>query len=673
MDIYITHILKVWRDMMKIIIKITSWCLVAFMLLSNLVGCGVKEDTFDESASGLYSESLFNGTAFSESEKETNKETQKNNNKAPDNAYATAPNDNATQNIVSTTNSVGGKKVVFNSSSTSSSIVLASNSTAKYKVVSYFTNNADVTAFANDLKTKTGATFTVSTDTATIGGKQIVIGYSSNIRTLAGDFAFKSFTGGAAFVKGETVYISTASTSFLSEILDFFVEQVKVTSGTSYGVPSTLKISWDRCAISENLPFFTTAGTASSPTSKGIYSAGGGNYQQTYLNIYAIDVQNYNNKLISAGYILKQSNTINSNNFYTFVKGDTMVHINWFAKLKQYSIIYGPKTYVLSSSPITNYKKLVKPSITQMALYNTGQSNVIQLEDGSFIIIDGGRAMSSTQTANKDAKLLIDFLNSKKPSSHTKAKVIWMYTHVHSDHINLSRDNFFPTYKNQIDLQLVCLNLPDFNEIENHIASAGWKESNAASAYAKSVDLLHTSIETNFPNADIYTFHTGDKLYFAGCEVEILTTPEDYYLKGFSWINDTSCAFKIKMSGKSFMVFGDCTAPVNDQMVACFGSYLKSDIIQVTHHGVGGATLSSVKPVDADICFWAVKEDTYLNDTRATTGDAHVWLRANTGTNGQRKRSHYNQDYITTIVIPTMTVTKKRCYSGNTDNRKYIG
>ena len=648
---------------MKTIIKITAWCLVVLMLISNLAGCGIKEDTFDESASGFNSESLFNGTALFESENETKKETQKNSNKKdPDNVYATAPNDNATQNIVISANSVGGKNVVFNSNSTSSSIVLASNSTAKYKIVTFFSNNADVTAFASDLKTKTGATFTVSTDTSTIGGKQIVIGYSSKIRSLAGDFAFKSFTGGAAIVKGETVYISTALLTFLPEILDFFVQKVAVTSGTSYGIPADLKISSDLCAISESLPFFTTEGTASSPTSKGVYSAGGGNYQQTYLNLHAVDVQNYNDKLVAAGYILKQKNTINSNNFYTFVKGDTLVHINWFAKLKQYSIVYGPKTYVPQSSPVTNYKKLVTPSITQMALYKTGQSNVIQLEDGSFIIIDGGRAKASSETNNKDAQILMDFLNSKKPSSHSKPKVVWMYTHVHSDHINLSRDNFFPTYKDKIDLQLVCLNLPDFNEVENHIASAGWKESNAASAYVKSVDLLYSSLETNFPNTSIYTFHTGDKLYFAGCEVEILVTPEDYYLKGFSWINDTSCAFKIKMSGKSFMVFGDCTAPVNDQMVACFGNYIKSDIIQVTHHGVGGATLSSVKYVDADVCFWAVKEKIFKEDTRSTTGDAHVWLRANTGTNGQRKRSHYNQDYITTVTIPDMKVTSTRVY-----------
>ena len=655
---------------MKIKLKITALSLALIMLSSSLAGCGLKKEFIDESASELGSDIITDG---SENGEETKRKGEKESDTYPDDAYASAPNDNATENMVSTDNASGGKDVIHNGESSAEPIDIASNGTTDYKIVSFFSNNTDVTNFATDLRTLTGATFSVITDTSAIGGKQIVIGYSSKIMPYVGDFAFKSYTGGAAVAMGETIYISTASLKVLPTILDLFISRVESSSAKKYGVSSDLKISTDLCAISENIPLFSTEKTASSPTDKGLYSSGGGNYQRTFLNVFAADVKNYNNKLIEAGYLLKQSNTINSNSFYTFVKGDTLVHINWFAKIKQYSIIYGPKTYVPASEPITDYKKLVTPSMSQIALYHTGQSNVIQLEDGSFIVIDGGRSKSDGQTANHDAEILMSFLNDRKPASHAKPKVVWFYTHVHSDHINFSRDNFFPTYKDKIDLQLVCLNLPDFNELENHISSAGWKETNAPSAYVASVDMLYKSIETNFPGTTVYTFHTGDKLYFAGCEVEILVNPEDYYLKGFSWINDTSVAFKVKIQGKSLMIFGDCTAPVNDQMVALYGNYLKSDIIQVTHHGVGGATLSSVKPVNADICFWAVKEDTYLNDERSTKGDAHEWLRATTGTNGQRKRSHYNQDYTTVVSIPSMTVTTKRWYSGDLNNRKYLG
>ena len=630
-------------------IKIIALLLIVAFAVSCLASCGLQESIIDVNASNSNrnNEDVFDDSSLNDDVAENN------------NVYASG-NDNASKNIVSTDNASGGKNVVVKSDSSLTPITLASSNTAKYKIVSFFANNTNVTDFASDLKTKTGATFTVSTDTSSIGGKQIVIGYSSKIKPYVGDFAFKSYTGGAAAVVGETVYISTASLDVLPLILDFFIKKIKV-SGSTYKIASDLKIATDICAISENIPFFTTAGTASSPTDKGLYSAGGGNYQKTYKNLHAVDVHNYNNALISAGYQLKQTNTINSNTFRLYVKGDTMVHINWFAKLGQYSIIYGPKTYVPASAPVTDYKKLVTPSITQMALYKTGQSNVVQLEDGSFVVIDGGRVKGSSETKNKDSEILWTFLTSKKPASHAKPRIVWMFTHIHTDHIALAR-TFIPAHKNDIDLELVCWNFPDFNTLDKYVPAAGWKESNVQSAYATSVGTLYTMMENNFPNTPIYTFHTGEKLYLPGCDIEFLMTPEDYYLNGFSWINDTSCAWRISIQGRTFMVFGDCTAVVNDQMVACFGNYIKSDIIQVTHHGVGGATLSSVRYVDADICLWAVKEKIFKEDSRATTGDAHVWLRANSGTSGQRTRKHYTQDYTTTIKIPSMAVTSTRVY-----------
>ena len=665
---------------MKLNVKIISLILSVFMVAAAFAGCGNKND-FIDSVTDVETDGDVNvdrGTDKNK-DKETSKSTDKNTDPNIDDVYAGGANDNATQNIVSTSNSVGGKNVVFESSSSATPLVLASSSKANYTIVSFFSSGAGYTAvnnFATSLKTKTGATFTVSTDTSSIGGKQIVIGYSSKIMPYIGEFGFKSFTGGSAAVVGETIYIASPTVSYdvLPGIFGLFIDQIKVTGGSSYRVPSDLKIAFDNCAISENLPFFTTSGTASSVTNKGTFSAGGGNYQQTYKGMHAIDVKNYNDKLVKAGYLLKQKNTINSNSFYTFVKGDTMIHINWFAKLDQYSIIYGPKTYVPESTPITNYKKLVTPSITQMALYNTGQSNVIQLEDGRFVVIDGGRAKGSSETNNHDCELLINFLNSKKPASHAKPKVIWMFTHAHSDHLNLARDNFFPTYKNQIEIEMFCFNFPDFNELDNYVMSSGWSEkaNGNPSDYALTVEKLYTSINTNFPNTPIYTHQTGEILYLPGCKIEFLMAPEDFYLNKFEWVNDTSTAFKIEMKGKTFMVYGDCTERVNDQLYKTYGSYLKADIIQIAHHGVGGATLNTVKANDADICFWAVRQYVYDNDSRAKT-EVHLWLKATSGTNGQRTRKHYTQDYTATVTIPSMAVSSKRWYSGDISARTYLG
>lgn len=650
--------------------RMMATLLATVMFLLCFVGCGPM--LTDEADNTLSNELSNDGALEGDGDNEPLLDTDQVNEGGDD-------NDNATPNMLTEPNEAGGLNVVFDSASTNSNLTLATGKATSYKIVSFLTASAATSAintFANNLKTKTGATFSVITDTSSIGGKQIVIGYSSKIKTYVGDFAFKSYTGGAAVVSGETVYISTASVDALPTVLEHFCAQVKLISGTTYGVASNLKTSADLCAISENLPLFTASGTSASASNKGTYDAGGGNYQQTYTGVNALNVRNYNSQLISAGYLLKQSNVINSNYFYTFVKGDTKVHINWLPTINQYSIIYGPKSDVpILNAPITNYQKLVTPSISQMALYNTGQSNVIQLEDGSFVVIDGGRLKGSSETNNHDAEILYNFLVSKKPSSHSKPKVIWMFTHAHSDHVNLARYNFLPTYKDKIELKYVCMNFPNFDVLENYVPSGGkWREGAEYSAFTTSINGVLTAIERNFPGTPIHTVHSGDILYLPGCEIEILSTHEDYYLNGFQYTNDTSISFMVKMSGRRFMVYGDTTERVNDHIYDRYGNYLKADIIQVTHHGVGGATLETFKANDPDICLWPVRESIFKNDSRAKTS-VHMWIRNSTGDDGQRTRKHYNEDYTVTVSIPTMTVTAKRWYSGDISDstREYLG
>lgn len=649
---------------MSLKIKSTALLLALIIALLCFFACGVKtEENLEDGSNSIQDRDL-----LTDSKKENTDNDD---------------NDNASKNIVVTTNSLGGKDVVTVVDEKAGFIELASNGVANYKVLSLFENNTSVTDFVSNLKAKTGADFSLSASNASIGGKQIVIGDANDLFSYTGNSVFKSYTGATACVVGQTIYISTTMFDVLPNIFDLFVKQIKGEE-TSYGVSAELKISSDLCAISENVPVFTTAAeappsfTTSVGTAKGTYSAGGGNYQITYKSIYASDVKKYNDTLISAGYKLNQHNTMNSNSFYTFIKGDTMVHINWFPTISQYSIVYGPKTYVLASSKITNYQKIATPSVSQMALYNTGQCNVIQLEDGSFVIVDSGRAKGASETENHDAEILFNFLNSKKPSSHAKPKVIWMFTHAHSDHVNMARDNFFTTYKNQIDLQLVLSNFPDFTVLERYLPSgATWGESSAQSAYANTVSSTLNAAKNNFPSAKFYTFHTGEIVYLPGCEIEIIHTQEDYYLNGFKNVNDTSCVFRFTIQGRTFMVYGDTTARVNEHIYDRYENYLKVDILQISHHGVNACMpLEILKASDPDICLWPVR-NAILTSDRVNSSAAYSWLKAESGSDGQRKRIHYSQNHTVTVSIPSMTITTKQWYSGgksdSLDGRTYVG
>ena len=577
------------------------------------------------------------------------------------------PVENKTDSIVTKLED-GGIEVMAKANASLAPLTLTTGTTTSYTIKSFYNVSlSGITNFVNTLKTKTGVTFTPTliTNTSGISGKQIVIGSFASLASMSGAPTFKSWTGGAAWVSGNTIYICVAEAGLLDSTLKSFANKIQK-SGNNYVVAADLKLAYDKCAVSEYIPSFSTSGT-----DKGLYSAGGGNYQKTYKGVTAAEVTAYCTKLLKSGFSLHQKNMINSNAFYLYVSGDTIVHINHFAKLDQFSIVYGPKTYLPAKSPITGYTKKATPTITQLALGETGTSMVLQLEDGSFVLIDGGLG-GSTDTYTKDSTNLMNFLTANAPNGE-KPRLTWIVTHIHTDHRQLMQ-KLLPTIKNKIVLELVAWNMPDFSTLSAY--TPNWKESNPAKNYVESMNLVNTALKNSFPNAPIYTFHTGEKLYLPGCEVEFLATQEDYYLNNFEWINDTSAAFRITMQGKTVMVFGDCTADVNNKiMTAAFGSYIKSDIMQITHHGVGGGTLATFKAVDPDICLWSVNEKIFDGtairngspDERAVgsskVNPENVWLRASSGSDGQRARQHYHHSDTTTITIPSMSVKVTTVYT----------
>lgn len=638
---------------MRNMLKLISLLLVFIMLASCIVGCGVRNSAIET----LMSDSLdtLDGTIITNDFSTDNVDTATV--KKTDSASTDKKEEN---NVIVTATPEGGKEVMVKSDPTLTPLTLSSGGSTEYQIVSHYSLSLSaMTNFMSNLKVKTGVEFTakVKSEVSTIGGKQIVIGTFGNFinNKYVGAPDFKSWTGAAVAVNGDTIYIGVIDDKLLEGILTSFVSKIKSVGSGKYVVAADLKFAYDKCAISEYIPPLTLS-SSEGVSSKGLYSAGGGNYQYTYTGVRGVDVSNYCSTLMKKGFTLQQQNTINTNNFYLFVKGDTIVHVNWFAKLNQFSIIYGPKTYVPAKKPISGYTKKATPSITMLALGEIGTSIVIQLEDGSFVLIDGGRGNGDYY--NKDSTTLWNFLISKVPSGE-KPRIKWIVTHIHTDHRKLVTE-FLPKYKSKIELELLAWNMPDFNAVENSYTK-DWSEPYPAANYVTPVTNITDMIKTNFPKTPIYTFHTGEKLYLPGCEIEFLVCHEDYYLNKFKWINDTSAAFRVTMQGKTMMVFGDVTHSVSDAIITpVYGNYIKSDILQIAHHGNGEGTLATYKAVDPDICLWsAIKSDFEKNIKQ---NDQNKWLYASSGDSGQRARKHYHQSNTTTITIPSMSVTQTTVY-----------
>ncbi|MBE6959258.1 MAG: hypothetical protein E7448_00845 [Ruminococcaceae bacterium] len=370
-----------------------------------------------------------------------------------------------------------------------------------------------------------------------------------------------------------------------------------------------------------------------------LYSCGNDNYLLVYSSVYSTAAKNYEKELQSSGYTLTQSNEIGSNRFATFHKGEQMVHCVYFAADREYRITYGPKTYMGETQAVTDYSAVVTPSVSMIAMScdeeaGTGMCIVAQLADGSYVIIDGGFGQKADEAQRSvDMKTLLNFLKDNNPNGG-KPQVTWMITHADWDHIGLPVW-FTKLYGDQIQVNTVCYNFP------------------IGTSLAGNIDSFMTAIADKYPNANHYIMHTGNKLYLPGCEIEFLfTAAEDLYPTGFKNGNYTSNAWRMTIEGKTILITGDIENPLSAKIARNYGNYLASDILQVVHHGVNGATKELYQYVNyknkLKVCFWTIPT-TRKWRTEESAYRAYNQILWDSGA------EHYYHDYTTTIELPSLT------------------
>lgn len=380
-----------------------------------------------------------------------------------------------------------------------------------------------------------------------------------------------------------------------------------------------------------------------------LYSVGNGGYQVCIRNTTPEECRQYAILLEAFGFTKYSETQLPSgtagnemNLFYTYFSSDLQVFLSWNTALSTSRIVFlRPEPLPDLERPVLTENDTVIPSISQMQVEN-GMSYVIQLKDGSFIVIDGGVYGWS------DSKRLYDFLMEKTPKEQPVIAA-WMFTHPDPDHIELARE-FISRYAGQVVIEAFAYNFPDCDVMDTKQDDQTIK---------LSIKVLEKNITDNYPDAITYTLHTGQVYYFKGVEIEILLTEEDVYPIQPSVYNDTSAAWRLSFdSGERFMVLGDCMHQVTEQLAATYGDYLKSDILQLAHHGLIGGDKELYQFIDPAVCFWATTEDRF-NGTY--TGEKYHWCLGEGGCDYNawirdetiRVREHYHNGVTTTLLMGT--------------------
>lgn len=262
-----------------------------------------------------------------------------------------------------------------------------------------------------------------------------------------------------------------------------------------------------------------------------------------------------------------------------------------------------------------NYTKVTESMITSVqhdyndaTEYSWGLSYIITLEDGTFLMFDGGAGLGSNDNHDNLWKLL-NQLHTRIWGDQAASKKIhiraWMITHEHMDHFTVMKKTL-EKYGGQFQLDYLLFNATSESECIN--------SNNPESVIRKNMASLQQKAGFKYIKA-----HTGQVFYFANCKMEIMATHEDTYPKKLEYFNNSSTIFKTTIkstdtqgnSRESDCIWlGDEERIGGRRLRGLWGSNLKAEMVQVAHHGGNGTDADVYKLIDPKIV-WFPNDNRY--------------------------------------------------------------
>lgn len=206
----------------------------------------------------------------------------------------------------------------------------------------------------------------------------------------------------------------------------------------------------------------------------------------------------------------------------------------------------------------------------------------IKTKNDKLIIIDGGNI--------KDAEQLKQYI--KQNGSKVDA---WFLTHIHTDHVGA-----FTQIINDEEIKI--------EKIYASICDKQWYEQNEPS---RQEDIA--SFFTAIGDKKIEEPQVADCIIIDNIQFKILKTKNPEITDNA--INNSSMVIKVKTPKTSMLFLGDIGIEASNKLLqGNMKEELRSDIVQVAHHGQAGATEELYKEINPKICLWPTIKWLWDND-----------------------------------------------------------
>ena len=281
-------------------------------------------------------------------------------------------------------------------------------------------------------------------------------------------------------------------------------------------------------------------------------------------------------------------------------------------------------------------------------------SYVFKTVNGKIIVIDGGNYAG-------DGPYLYSFL--QKITGKTKPHVdAWFITHPHSDHYgalnwiydnklnNITVDTFYYNFPSQEQVNTYCVASAQ-GYTNRYIATIeSWftffKNSGGEASNIVKVRAIHNNkVTSTFDIDDVHievllTYHDvfwgADNISTvyngtATSNGKAYTNQTIKTLLANDFVNNLSTVFQVTVGGQKVLFLGDAAEAEGKLLVRLhdIGYWnLKSDIVQMAHHGQNGIAKDVYERIAPTVCLWPTPAWVYDNTSSLNTRYTRDWMNA---------------------------------------------
>lgn len=237
------------------------------------------------------------------------------------------------------------------------------------------------------------------------------------------------------------------------------------------------------------------------------------------------------------------------------------------------------------------------------------QSYVIKTTNGKLIVIDGGIDGEGKDRAPYMPSAIRAILG-LKDNEYFEVEA-WFLSHAHKDHMyELSKMMRDYTADSNYKINNIYFDFPEFGSAEYPGQNADIEISQIKENMNKYGEVIGATVKEGSTYYDDLNGAVINKEAVAkglsfeidGVKIEVLQTwdPAD----GTSNVNDTSLVLRFHIGEQTVLFLNDLGNIGGRRLLTTYGDQLKSDIVQMAHHGQAGVNKDVYKAIGANVHLW---------------------------------------------------------------------